>query len=107
MSRARGRRPVSGQQQGRAITGVRLAPGISLESDRGGKAKVAVMVLLSPNGPVQLNRIAAAILRLCDGSRDREGVVAEVVRRSTPHTRAAEIVEFLDAARARGWIDET
>jgi pyrroloquinoline quinone biosynthesis protein D len=107
MSRARGRRPVSSQKQGRAITGVRLAPGISLEGDKGDKSKDAVMVLLSPNGPVQLNRTAAAILRLCDGSRDREGVVAEVVRRSNPHTRAAEIVEFLDAARARGWIDES
>jgi hypothetical protein len=29
------------------------------------------------------------------------------VHRSNPHTRAAEIIEFLDAARARGWIDET
>jgi hypothetical protein len=29
------------------------------------------------------------------------------VRVSHPRTRAAEIVEFLDAARARGWIDET
>jgi hypothetical protein len=106
MSRARGRRPVSSQKQGRAITGVRLAPGISLEGDKA-KAKDGVMVLLSPNGPVQLNRTAAAILRLCDGSRDREGVVAEVVRRSNPHTRAAEIIEFLDAAHARGWIDET
>jgi hypothetical protein len=46
-------------------------------------------------------------LRLCDGSRDRAGVVAEVVRGSNPHTRPAEIIEFLDAARARGWIDET
>lgn len=107
MSRARGRRPVSSRQQGQAITGVRLAPGISLEGDKGGKANDAVTVLLSPNGPVQLNRTAAAILRLCDGSRDREGVVAEVVRRSNPHTRAAEIIEFLDAARSRGWIDET
>jgi predicted RNA-binding protein len=51
--------------------------------------------------------MAAAILRLCDGSRDRENVVAEVVRRSQPHTRAKEIIEFLDVARARGWIDET
>ena len=98
MSRARGRRPV---------TGVRLAPGIRLEGDKGDEAKDAVMVLVSPNGPVQLNRTAAAILRLCDGSRDRAGVVAEVVRRSNPHTRAAEIIEFLDAARARGWIDES
>jgi pyrroloquinoline quinone biosynthesis protein D len=61
---------------------------------------------MCPNGQVQLNRIAAAILRLCDGSRDRADVVAEVVRRSHPRTRAAEIIEFLDVARARGWIDE-
>ena len=108
MSRARGRRPVSRQKQGPATnTGVRLAPGIRLEGDTGEQAKDGVMVLLSPNGRVQLNRTAAAILRLCDGSRDREGVVAEVVRRSNPHTRAAEIIEFLDAARARGWIDES
>jgi len=87
---------------------VRLAQGIRLESNKGDEAKDAVMVLLSPNGPVQLNRTAAAILRLCDGSRDRDGVVAEVVRRSNPGgTRPAEIIEFLDAARARGWIDET
>jgi hypothetical protein len=50
--------------------------------------------------------MAAAILRLCDGSRDRAGVVAEVVRSSHPRTRAVEIMEFLDVARARGWIDE-
>lgn len=64
-------------------------------------------MLMCPNGPVQLNQIAAVILQLCDGSRDRADVVAEVVRRSHPSTRAAEIVEFLDVARARGWIDET
>jgi hypothetical protein len=88
MSRVRGRRPVSSQKQGPATTRVRLGRGIRLEGD---KAKDGVIVLMSPNGPVQLNQIAAVILKLCDGSRDR----------------AAEIVEFLDAARARGWIDET
>lgn len=66
-----------------------------------------MLVLVCPNGEVQLNRMAETILRLCDGSRDRADVVAEVVRRSHPRTRSAEIVEFLDAARARGWIDET
>jgi pyrroloquinoline quinone biosynthesis protein D len=90
MSRARGR-------------GVRLAPGISLD----GKEKDGVIVLVSPTGKVQLNRMAATILRLCDGTRDRAAVVAEVVRSSHPHTRAQEIMEFLDAAHARGWIDET
>jgi coenzyme PQQ biosynthesis protein PqqD len=104
MSRARGRRPVSSQKQSQATTRVRLAQGFRLERD---KAKDGVIVLMCPNGPVQLNQIAAVILQLCDGSRDRGDVVAEVVRRSDPRTRAAEIVEFLDAARARGWIDET
>jgi pyrroloquinoline quinone biosynthesis protein D len=104
MSRVRGRRPVSSQKQGQATTRVRLGRGIRLEGD---KAKDGVIVLMSPNGPVQLNQIAAVILQLCDGSRDRADVVAEVVRVSHPRTRAAEIVEFLDAARARGWIDET
>ena len=105
MSRARGRRPVSSQKQGRRTRAVvRLAPGVHLD---GGKEKDGVLVLVCPNGNVQLNRMAETILLLCDGSRDREGVVAEVVRRSDPHTRAVEIIEFLDAARARGWIDET
>ena len=105
MSRARGRRPVSSQKQGRASrAAVRLAPGVRLD---GGKGKDGVPVLDCPNGKVQLNQMAAAILRLCDGSRDREDVVAEVVRSSHPHTRPVEIIEFLDAARARGWIDET
>jgi pyrroloquinoline quinone biosynthesis protein D len=66
-----------------------------------------VVVLVCPNGNVQLNRMAETILRLCDGSRARDDLVAEVVRRSHPHTRAVEIIEFLDVARARGWIDET
>ena len=92
MSRARGR-------------GVRLAPGVSL--DGAGKDKDGVIVLVSPTGKVQLNRMAAAILRLCDGSRDRADLVAEVVRSSHPRTRAVEIMEFLDAARARGWIEES
>jgi pyrroloquinoline quinone biosynthesis protein D len=81
---------------------VRLAPGVRLD---GGRENDAVVLVLS-NGKVQLNRMAASILRLCDGSRDRAAVVAEVVRTSHPRTRAVEIIEFLDVARARGWIDE-
>jgi hypothetical protein len=93
MSRARGTRGV-----------VRLAAGCRLD---GGAAKKGGVVLVCPNGNVQLNRMAETILRLCDGSRPRDDVVAEVVRRSHPHTRPVEIIEFLDVARARGWIDET
>ena len=64
------------------------------------------MVLVCPEGNVQLNSVAAAILGLCDGSRDRAQVVAEVLHRTRNRARSAEIVEFLDAAVARGWIQE-
>jgi pyrroloquinoline quinone biosynthesis protein D len=103
MSRARrGGQRAAGRKQRRApLAAVKLAPGIRLD---GGKQKDGVLVC--PNGKVQLNRMAVAILRLCDGSRDRADVVAEVVRTAHPHTRAVEIIEFLDVARARGWIDE-
>jgi len=83
---------------------IRLAAGVRLD---GAEGKDGVLVLVAPDGKVQLNKIAAEILRLCDGSRNREDVVAEVVRRSNPRARAVEIVEFLEVARARGWIDET
>lgn len=83
---------------------IRLAPGVRID---GGEEKHGVLVLVYPDGKVQLNKGAATILRLCDGSRNREGIVAEVMRRSRRHALAVEIVEFLDVAQARGWIIET
>ena len=83
--------------------GVRLAPGVRL--DDGGR-KADVPVLVCPNGKVQLNGSALAILLLCDGSRNRDEIVAELATGSRRHTLAADIVAFLDVARARGWIIE-
>lgn len=82
---------------------VRLAPGILL---RAGEESGAQVVLVCPDGNVQLNAVAAAILGLCDGSRDRAQVVAGVLHRAGNRTLSADIVEFLDAAVARGWIQE-
>ena len=82
---------------------VRLAPGIHL---RGGEESSGLVVLVCPEGNVQLNSVAAAILGLCDGSRDRVEIVVEVLHRTQNRARSAEIVEFLDAAVARGWILE-
>jgi pyrroloquinoline quinone biosynthesis protein D len=93
----------SKKQSGTSRSVVRLAQGVRIDGDERQKD---AFVLVCPDGKVHLNRIAAAILRLCDGSHDRDGLVAEVVRSSSPQARAAEIIEFLDAARARGWIDE-
>lgn len=85
--------------------GVRLAPDVRL--DKAAKGQHAALVLLCPGGKVQLNKGAVAILRLCDGSRNRDAIIAEVVRRSRENTRASDISEFLDVALARGWIIET
>ena len=52
-----------------ARTCVRLAPGILL---RGAEVNGGQAVLVCPEGNVQLNTVAAAILALCDGSRDRK-----------------------------------
>ena len=79
-----------------------LAPGIYL---KGSEENGAQVVLVCPDGNVQLNSVAAAILGLCDGSRDRVQVVAAVLKQ-TRRARSAEITEFLDAAVARGWIRE-
>ena len=80
-----------------------LATGIQLEvpGESGAQA-----VLICPEGRVQLNLTAAAILGLCDGSREREQIVSEVLVRTRNRARPAEILAFLDAAVARGWLRE-
>jgi pyrroloquinoline quinone biosynthesis protein D len=81
--------------------GVRLAPGVRLD---GGEKASDMPVLVCPSGKVQLNDGALAILRLCDGSRDRDDIVAELATRSRGQTLPADIAAFLKAAYARGWI---
>lgn len=81
--------------------GIQLAAGVRLVA-AGGKHKVAMLVL--PDGKVQLNDGAYAILRLCDGSRTRTQIVSEAARHDD--ALMADIGEFLEAARTRGWIVE-
>jgi pyrroloquinoline quinone biosynthesis protein D len=105
MSKDRGRRrTVRSTQNGAAARSryhVRLAQGVHVDA---GAAPNGAVVLICAAGNVQLNSGAAAILRLCDGSRDRNGIVSELTRDSHRHALAAEIHEFLDAAMASGWI---
>jgi pyrroloquinoline quinone biosynthesis protein D len=83
---------------------LQLARGVRLGDGSDGNA---VFVLICAEGKVPLNNSAVAILQLCDGSRDSEDIVAELMLSSHRHAFATEIVEFLDAARGRGWIVET
>lgn len=62
-------------------------------------------VLIRPQETIQLNRSAAAILGLCDGTHTREDIMREVLR-VRDVSLAIDVLEFLDAARARGWIVE-
>ena len=82
---------------------VRLAPGTYL---RGREESGAQVVLVCPDGNVQLNSMAAAILELCDGTRDRAQIVAEILHKTDNRARSADINEFLDAAGVRGWVQD-
>lgn len=81
--------------------GVRLAHGARLKID---SRQPATIVLVVGGGEVQLNRSAADILELCDGSRSPRRLVAEIVRHSGGKASASDVAEFLEAARRRGWV---
>ena len=82
---------------------VRLAPGIVLTCES--EPETAILVLM--DGKVRLNEHALAILSLCDGSRSRDRVVIDAMVQTAGGMRAADIVEFLEAAQARGWVVDT
>lgn len=65
-------------------------------------------VLLYPEGMVQLNASAGAILELLDGERDVAAII-HVLRERFPAAEGLEgdIREFLGEALAQGWIRET
>jgi pyrroloquinoline quinone biosynthesis protein D len=82
---------------------VQLAPDVRLETRQPGQDGP---VLVCPAGRVRLNGGAVAILQLCDGSRNREDIVAEMLRRSQSQVLVADITAFLDEARSQGWTIE-
>jgi len=83
--------------------GLRLARGVKLVV---GEKQDDVPVLICRTGKVALNGSAVAILRLCDGSRSRDAIIAELTSRPDLQTLAEDITAFLNVARARGWIIE-
>jgi pyrroloquinoline quinone biosynthesis protein D len=61
-------------------------------------------VLLFPEGMIALNDSAAAILTLCDGTRDAAALVADLERQFPGARLADEVASFLEIAHGRGWI---
>ncbi len=82
---------------------IRLGPGIQLSSN---SAASPAMLFMLTAGTVHLNQHAVAILELCDGSRSRNRVVVDAMLRAPGSLRAADVVDFLEAALTRGWIIE-
>ncbi|MFC3285734.1 pyrroloquinoline quinone biosynthesis peptide chaperone PqqD [Litchfieldella rifensis] len=81
----------------------RLRPGWRLQWEEAQQCHV----LLYPEGMVQLNDSAGAILTLLDGERDVAALLAELERRY-PQAPAPELArdveEFLRDAANQGWI---
>jgi hypothetical protein len=93
---------VHGRQGDRGGGRVKLAPGVVLT--RESEPETANLVL--KGGKVRLNEHALAILSLCDGSRSRDRVATDAVLRTAGGMRVVDIMEFLEAAHARGWVVE-
>lgn len=61
-------------------------------------------VLLYPEGMVQLNGPAAAILQQVDGQRDLATIIATLEQDFQQSGLGDDVIEFIDTARQRGWL---
>jgi len=61
-------------------------------------------LLLLPERVVRLNASSAAILRLCDGSRTVDAMVAQLQADFDAGDLTADVVAFLRDARTHGWV---
>lgn len=61
-------------------------------------------VILYPEGMVELNGPAAAILKLCDGSRNLKQIVEELEREFDTTGIHDDVAGLLQSALNNGWI---
>jgi len=77
-----------------------VAPSVLLRHDRVRGADLLVL----PERVVVLRGSAAAILRLCDGSREVPAIVGELAGTFPDAPVAEEVPAFLDRVRGEGWV---
>ncbi len=63
-------------------------------------------VILYPEGMVELNQSSAEILKLCDGTRDLNQIVADIEEKFATTGLKNDITSFLDVALNNGWIKQ-
>lgn len=61
-------------------------------------------VILYPEGMVELNVPAAEILKLCDGSRNLDAIVAELEQKFEASGIRNDVAGLLHSALENGWI---
>jgi pyrroloquinoline quinone biosynthesis protein D len=61
-------------------------------------------VILYPEGMVELNLPAAAILKLCDGTRTLDTIVGELERAYETTGLHDDVAELAESALENGWI---
>ena len=61
-------------------------------------------VILYPEGMVELHGSAAEILKLCDGERTLDAIVAELEDKFATTGLRDDITEFAQSALNNGWI---
>jgi len=101
---ARAAVPARGEGQPPRADAPRLAPGVRLGHDGATFGENFWLAVPRLAGRVRLNASAAAILLRCDGSRNLDGLVADLERHFGACGIRPEVVEFLQRARERGWI---
>lgn len=79
---------------------IAIAPGFRLQWEEAQGAHV----LLYPEGMVRLSESAGAILDRCDGKRTLDGVLASLQEAFPGADLEADVIEFLQIAREKGWI---
>lgn len=63
------------------------------------------MVLLFPEGMIQLNQSSGDILSLCDGSKSESEIIKTLEEKYNTKNIANDIKEFLKVAHDKGWIE--
>ncbi|HKY89871.1 MAG TPA: pyrroloquinoline quinone biosynthesis peptide chaperone PqqD [Nevskiaceae bacterium] len=80
---------------------LRLAEGFRLDAS----ACPGGVLLTGSGGAVQLNAVAAAILALCDGTRNAAGIAQAAARAAAaPEADREDVMAFLSMAQAVGWV---
>lgn len=63
-------------------------------------------VILYPEGMVELNQSSAEILKLCDGTRNLDQLVADLEEKFATTGLKNDISSFLEVALGNGWIQQ-